>query len=130
MVFDVASRGSFTHLRHYYEQIRATQPSFGAHSVKPEATVSMASRPVPLILVGNKSDLQEQRAISTGQGIHLAGELGCEYIETSAKEDVNVEEAFSEAVRTNRRQQEAVGHGLFKEAGKDPAWRRHKCPVL
>lgn len=82
MVYDVPSRESFTHLQHYYEQIRAIQPSFGAHSVKPEATVSTTSRSVLLILVGNKSDLQDQRAISTDQGVHLARILGCEYIET------------------------------------------------
>lgn len=130
MVYNVASRESFTHLQHYYEQIRAIQLSFDTHSVKPEAIVSTTSRSVPLILVGNKSDLQDQRAISTDQGVHLAGELGCKYIETSAKEDANVEEAFIEAVRTNRRQQEAVGHRLLNEAGRDPACRRHKCSVL
>lgn len=98
MVYNVVSRDSYIHVRHYYEQIRAIKPSSGAYSSKPEATASTTSHSVPLVLVGNKSDLQDQCAISTDQGVDLAEELGCEYVETSAKKDVNVEEAFSKAV--------------------------------
>ena len=130
IVYNVASRDSFTHVPHYYEQIKAVQLSSGAHSSESEATASTTTHSVPLVLVGNKSDLQDQRTISTDQGVHLAGELGCHYVETSAKEDVDVGEAFSAAVRMNRRQQEAVAHRLLSEADKDLACRRHKCSVL
>lgn len=46
------------------------------------------------ILVGNKVDLGLQRQISTEKGIHLAEELGIDFIETSAKINYNIKELF------------------------------------
>lgn len=46
------------------------------------------------ILVGNKSDWEEKRVVSTEQAQALADELGLTYIETSAKSSSNVDEAF------------------------------------
>jgi small GTP-binding protein len=48
---------------------------------------------IPLILVGNKIDLERQ--VSTEEGHSIAKSLGISFIETSAKEQVNVEKAFS-----------------------------------
>lgn len=46
------------------------------------------------ILVGNKSDLETQKIISTEQGKRKANDLGIPFIETSAKDAINVEKAF------------------------------------
>ncbi|KAJ3504538.1 hypothetical protein NLJ89_g7885 [Agrocybe chaxingu] len=43
------------------------------------------------------------REVSTDEGARLASLLGCPFIETSAKDRVNVEEAFSELVREIRK---------------------------
>ena len=43
------------------------------------------------MVVGNKCDLENARAVSSEQGQSFAGERGCLFIETSAKDDVNVE---------------------------------------
>ena len=53
-----------------------------------------------VVLVGNKSDLTESRAITKEQGEELAQSLGSgvEYFETSAKEDVNVKQTFERLV--------------------------------
>lgn len=51
-------------------------------------------------LVGNKCDLEDQRVISVEQGASLANQLGCSYIETSAKLDINVEQAFYDLIRS------------------------------
>lgn len=53
-----------------------------------------ASEGVSKILVGNKCDHNEARVISTEQAQALADQLGVPYIETSAKSNINVEEAF------------------------------------
>ena len=53
-----------------------------------------ASEGVDKILVGNKSDWEEKRVVTTEMGMHKAGELGIEFIETSAKENKEVERAF------------------------------------
>ncbi|MGQ4913148.1 MAG: GTP-binding protein [Candidatus Asgardarchaeia archaeon] len=46
------------------------------------------------ILVGNKVDLGLQRQIPTEKGMHLAEELGIDFIETSAKINYNIKELF------------------------------------
>lgn len=46
------------------------------------------------ILVGNKCDRSEERAVSTAQGEELASKLGCRFYETSAKTSINCEDAF------------------------------------
>ena len=59
---------------------------------------------VPMILVGNKCDLEEERDVTTAEGQDLAKTFGCPFFETSAKSSATVEEAFFEAVReVNRR---------------------------
>lgn len=50
-----------------------------------------------MILVGNKSDLQNDRIISKSQGEELASKWGIKFIETSALRDTNVEQAFMTA---------------------------------
>lgn len=49
---------------------------------------------VPKIIVGNKSDLEDQRLISTEDGRSFAQEKQIPFIETSAKDGQNVQELF------------------------------------
>ena len=53
-----------------------------------------ASEGVNKILIGNKCDWEEKRAVSTEQGQALADELGIPFLEVSAKSNINVEKAF------------------------------------
>lgn len=54
---------------------------------------------VPLILVGNKCDLEDERVVGKDQGQHLANRWNCAFLETSAKSKINVSEVFSDLVR-------------------------------
>ncbi|XP_074598242.1 ras-associated protein 2-like [Brevipalpus obovatus] len=54
---------------------------------------------VPILLVGNKVDLVHQREVSTMEGMSLAQNWGCPFMETSAKNRLNVNEVFAEVVR-------------------------------
>jgi len=54
---------------------------------------------VPLILVGNKCDLEDERVVGKDQGQHLAQMWNCAFLETSAKSKINVNEVFSDLVR-------------------------------
>jgi GTPase KRas len=47
---------------------------------------------VPMVLVGNKSDLEDQRAVTTEEGKRLAIEMNSSFIETSAMQNINVSE--------------------------------------
>lgn len=63
--------------------------------------------PVPLVLLGNKSDLcAEHRDVSSEEGEALAKEMGCDYFETSAKLNTNITDAFHQLVRLDREKEE------------------------
>jgi small GTP-binding protein len=51
---------------------------------------------VKVLLIGNKSDLESQRQVSTRRGLRLAGQHNIKFYETSAWKDINVTEAFTE----------------------------------
>ncbi|CAJ0569781.1 unnamed protein product, partial [Mesorhabditis spiculigera] len=54
---------------------------------------------VPMVVVGNKSDLHGQRVIPTEHGRHVAREWGCSFYEASAKLNHNVSEIFTDKMR-------------------------------
>ncbi|XP_014668215.1 PREDICTED: ras-related protein Rap-2c-like [Priapulus caudatus] len=55
---------------------------------------------VPIVLVGNKSDLPHQREVTPEEGAALASYWGgCPFLEASAKSTHNVNELFAEIVR-------------------------------
>merc|ERR1711931_216224 len=51
-----------------------------------------------VVLVGNKCDMEEERVVSTEKGKQLAEQLGFEFFETSAKENINVKAVFERLV--------------------------------
>ena len=53
-----------------------------------------ATENVNKILIGNKCDLVEKKVVSAERGQKLADEYGIKFLETSAKSNINVEEAF------------------------------------
>ena len=50
----------------------------------------------PLVLIGNKCDLEDERIISKEEGLEKAEKYKTIYIETSAKEGINVGKAIEE----------------------------------
>lgn len=46
---------------------------------------------IPLLLVGNKSDLEERRQVSSDEATAKVAEWGVQYVETSAKTRANVD---------------------------------------
>ncbi|CAI9571937.1 unnamed protein product [Staurois parvus] len=51
-----------------------------------------------VILVGNKCDMEDERVIPTEKGKHLADQLGFEFFEASAKENIQVKQVFERLV--------------------------------
>ncbi|QPG75067.1 Ras GTPase [Brettanomyces nanus] len=85
LVFSLVDRHSFEEISTFYNQIMR---------VKGEL-VSF----VPLMLVGNKNDLENERQVSKEEAISLAKKFNASYIETSAKTGENVVEAFHGLVK-------------------------------
>jgi GTPase SAR1 family protein len=44
--------------------------------------------------VGNKCDLEQKRQVSTDQGKEMAKQYGVQFFETSAKDQLNIDELF------------------------------------
>ncbi|KYO19355.1 PREDICTED: ras-related protein Rab-3B isoform X3 [Gavialis gangeticus] len=51
-----------------------------------------------VILVGNKCDMEDERIVPLEKGKHLANQLGFDYFEASAKENINVRQVFERLV--------------------------------
>ncbi|KAK2521131.1 hypothetical protein Q9233_011121 [Columba guinea] len=97
-----------------HEVERALLISIGKHMAIPQ--IRLQSSVVPLIdkrstqiktyswdnaqviLVGNKCDMEDERVIFTERGKHLAEQLGFEFFETSAKDNINVKQTFERLV--------------------------------
>ena len=54
---------------------------------------------IVVMLVGNKVDLKHLRAVNTEDAREFAGQHNLLFVETSALESTNVEEAFTETIR-------------------------------
>lgn len=52
-----------------------------------------------IMLVGNKNDLEEERAVSRSEGQEFAAKHDLLFMETSAKLSTNVDEAFSAVIK-------------------------------
>lgn len=61
----------------------------------------------PMLMVGNKSDLDSRRAVPLEEAQQFSCAAGIPYIECSAKLRINVDQAFHELVRIVRKFQEA-----------------------
>ncbi|TFG07400.1 MAG: GTP-binding protein [Promethearchaeota archaeon] len=77
LIFDLTSYESFEHLPQWIEEIRA--------NVKSD---------IPLLLVGNKSDLVDQRAVSLDEINNFTENFNLYYMETSAKTGEGVGDCF------------------------------------
>ncbi|KAJ5080695.1 small gtp binding protein rab8 [Anaeramoeba ignava] len=53
----------------------------------------------PKILIGNKCDLENQREVSKEKGKEFADKIGIPFFETSAKENINIDEAFEKLIK-------------------------------
>lgn len=113
LVYSINSRSSFTRIRKFHKQIQrvkdarnASSPTITGYLGNPISPISPAppTGPVPVMLVGNKSDKVTERAVSSQEGKALAQQLGCDFVEASAKNCINVEKAFYDVVRALRNQ--------------------------
>lgn len=84
LVYSITAQSTFNELQALREQILGVKDADS----------------VPLMLVGNKSDLEDERVVGKDQGQSLAKVFGnCAFLETSAKSKINVNEIFFDLVR-------------------------------
>ncbi|XVF09483.1 hypothetical protein REPUB_Repub07fG0096900 [Reevesia pubescens] len=81
LVYDITRRTTFTSVKKWMHELR----EFGNFDMV-------------VVLVGNKSDLTQSREVSEEEGRTLAESEGLFFMETSALENLNVEEAFLQMI--------------------------------
>ena len=113
LVYSISSRSSFARIQRFHSQIQRVKETAMAGSPTYPGSPMSASTPMfgqaPVMLVGNKCDRVTEREVSTQEGQALAKDLGCDFVEASAKNCVNVEKAFFDVVRQLRRQRNQGG---------------------
>ena len=80
LVYDISKKESFESIQSWIDDCKSSAPE----------TVLM-------VLVGNKSDLTEEREVSEEEGREFANKHGLLFFETSAKTGENVKEVFQES---------------------------------
>lgn len=80
----------------------------------------------PMVIIGNKCDLESERAVPTAEGSTQAKNWGIPFFEGSAKARINVEESFFELVREVRKETAKENSSSTVGAAK----KKKTCMVL
>jgi len=81
IVYDITEKESFNHVESWINECK---------KIAPETVL--------LVLIGNKSDLNESREVSYEEGLKFAEKNKMLFFETSAKNGVNIENIFKKSV--------------------------------
>lgn len=109
LVFSITEHESFSATSEFREQILR---------VKEEEVI-------PLLVVGNKSDLEERRQVSAEEATAKAGEWNVQYVETSAKTRANVDKVFFDLMREVRKKKMSESKDKNGPSGKKK--KKHCC---
>ncbi|KYQ90818.1 Ras GTPase [Tieghemostelium lacteum] len=78
---------------------------------------------VPIVLVGNKIDLDSHREVSTQDGKQLAASYpNCDFYEASSKERINVDNVFFSIIRRIKEK--------YKKEGPPTKEKKEKCIIM
>jgi small GTP-binding protein len=86
---------------------------------------------VPVVICGNKCDLEDKRVVSKAEGEELAAKLTSTFFETSALANINIENAFKALVKETRKQSAPSG-GSSSTGGESKPKKAKKggCDLL
>ena len=96
VVYDITDRDSFENLNYWLIEIEKN-----------------ANKNVYKLLIGNKSDLEDKRKVTYQEGKDFATSNGMQFIETSAKTDSKVKDAFELLT------QEIIKSNVTKDKGNE-----------
>jgi Ras-related protein Rab-1A len=102
IVYDITNRQSFENLRRWIADVdRLGNPQ------------------VCKIVIGNKADMEDKRAVRADEGLALANNLGVPFLETSAKTALNVREMFDQMCQAINQRQGSKAMPL-RDVGRRP----------
>uniref|UniRef100_A0AAZ3PFL1 small monomeric GTPase n=1 Tax=Oncorhynchus tshawytscha TaxID=74940 RepID=A0AAZ3PFL1_ONCTS len=118
LVFSITEHESFTATAEFREQI---------------LRVKAEEDKIPLLVVGNKSDLEDRRQVSVDEARAKAEEWGVQYVETSAKTRANVDKVFFDLMREVRGKKMSENkdkNGKGKNKNKNKKSFKERCCLL
>ncbi|XP_057254557.1 GTP-binding protein Rit2 [Pezoporus wallicus] len=133
-ILDTAGQAEFTAMRDQY--MRGGEGFIICYSITDRQSFQEAAEfkeliyrvrhtyDIPLVLVGNKIDLEEFRQVSTEEGMSLAREYSCSFFETSAALRFYIDDVFHGLVREIRRKEFSLVEKRIRR--KDSLWRKLK----
>ncbi len=77
IVYDITRRETFDHVQKWFDELTEFVGT------------------LPICLIGNKADLEEERKVTPEDAIKMAEKLEASFLETSAKTGANVDDAFT-----------------------------------
>ncbi|CAO3620133.1 unnamed protein product [Cunninghamella blakesleeana] len=130
-ILDTAGTEQFTAMRDLYMKngqgfilvfsITSMVTLTDLHELKEQILRVKDTPNVPMVLVGNKCDLEDDRVVSREQGMMLSQQWGGKpFYETSARHKINVDEVFYDVVRQINKQMPS----------KDKSKKKFKCDIL
>lgn len=124
LVFSIASRTSFEELETLRDDIIRIKDD----------------EDIPIVIVGNKADLEDQRAVDRAKAFSLSQRWSAPYYEASARTRTNVDEAFIDLCRQMLRREDIpddMRDDPYLQRADDPAAKRRrrkrrkeKCAIL
>ena len=111
LMYDISNRDSFDHLTKWLDLIKD------------------AINDIPIVLVGNKIDKEEERLVSYKEGEQLAKELNISFFESSGKENKNVKEPFYSLCEEiiNKMKNERTSTNNFSINNQKEKEKKKKC---
>ena len=95
IVYDISNKDSFKNVLNWIEDCKVFSP-----------------KNILLVLIGNKCDLEEKRQVSIEEGKKVAEENDMIFFETSAKDNININEVF---VKSAQKILENIKNNVYEE---------------
>lgn len=116
LVYSITSRQSLEELKPIYEQICQIKGDIES---------------IPIMLVGNKNDENQNREVESSEGEAMAKKWKCAFMETSAKTNHNVKELFQELLNLEKRRTVSLQiDGKKSKQQKRKEKLKGKCVVM
>lgn len=113
LVFSLTERASFEEIYKFHKQVLRVKDR----------------DEFPMLIVGNKADMDRNRQVSVSDCEDMAKQLKTPFIECSAKNRMNVDQAFHELVRLIRRFQ-AMERPVETPSKREKSPSKGKCAIL
>eukprot|EP00090_Calanus_glacialis_P019186 TRINITY_DN29529_c0_g1_i1.p1 TRINITY_DN29529_c0_g1~~TRINITY_DN29529_c0_g1_i1.p1 ORF type:complete len:205 (+),score=69.04 TRINITY_DN29529_c0_g1_i1:56-670(+) len=116
-VYSIIDKGSLADVEDRFDNVKRVRDTEGTGKLP------------PIIVVGNKSDLEDERVISKEEGEAMTREYGSEvlFLEASAKGNINIEEIFQNIVREIRKAKSEAG---TEAKGKKKKKKKGGCMIV